>query len=264
MQQARPRRVPDCGHRRPGRTSAVDRNRRTIHKRRNAMAGQPKAPFYVVVALVVVGLVAFAPIVADILPPRPSTEAQGKIDACRTWAQKAESPDRHRAASPRSRSTASSRPSACRKSRGLALTSRWNDNTVRFALNVWAGWAPIILANNGFKAEQGLENARRRGVQGRAGAHRQPGGHDRAPTPAGEVHIGWGTLDMIPLFVDGMVDKTGQPKDKSPSPCPASSSRSTGPTAATASWSATTSRPWPTCATRSSCWRRTRRRSTSP
>ncbi len=26
------------------------------------------------------------------------------------------------------------------------------DNTVRFALNVWAGWAPIIYANEGFKA----------------------------------------------------------------------------------------------------------------
>jgi uncharacterized protein (UPF0333 family) len=26
------------------------------------------------------------------------------------------------------------------------------DNTVRMALNVWAGWAPVVLANNGFKA----------------------------------------------------------------------------------------------------------------
>src|SRR5512140_643484 len=25
------------------------------------------------------------------------------------------------------------------------------DNTVRMALNVWAGWAPVIVANNGFK-----------------------------------------------------------------------------------------------------------------
>ena len=28
------------------------------------------------------------------------------------------------------------------------------DNTVRFAINVWAGWAPLILANNGFEAGQ--------------------------------------------------------------------------------------------------------------
>ena len=30
---------------------------------------------------------------------------------------------------------------------------------------------------------------------------------------SGDVQIGWGTLDMVPLFVDGMVDKTGQPKE---------------------------------------------------
>ena len=26
------------------------------------------------------------------------------------------------------------------------------DNTVRFAINVWAGWSPIILANEGLSA----------------------------------------------------------------------------------------------------------------
>ena len=30
---------------------------------------------------------------------------------------------------------------------------------------------------------------------------------------SGQVHIGWGTLDMVPLFVDGMLDRTGKPKD---------------------------------------------------
>ncbi len=30
---------------------------------------------------------------------------------------------------------------------------------------------------------------------------------------AGEVHIGWATLDMVPLFMEGFVDKTGQPRD---------------------------------------------------
>src|SRR6185369_377817 len=29
----------------------------------------------------------------------------------------------------------------------------------------------------------------------------------------GNVHIGWGTLDMVPLIVDGFVDRSGQPKD---------------------------------------------------
>ena len=34
---------------------------------------------------------------------------------------------------------------------GISSYKPMQDRTVRFALNVWAGWAPIILANNGFK-----------------------------------------------------------------------------------------------------------------
>ena len=30
---------------------------------------------------------------------------------------------------------------------------------------------------------------------------------------AGEVHIGWATLDMVPLFMEGFVDRTGKPSD---------------------------------------------------
>ena len=55
---------------------------------------------------------------------------------------------------------------------------------------------------------------------------------------AGEVHIGWATLDMVPLFMEGFVDATASPRTAAS--CRASSSRSTGRTAATASSSATT------------------------
>ena len=34
--------------------------------------------------------------------------------------------------------------------RGTSAYSPMVDNTVRLALNVWAGWAPLIVANNGF------------------------------------------------------------------------------------------------------------------
>jgi len=86
------------------------------------------------------------------------------------------------------------------------------DETVRFALNVWAGWSPIILANDGFKAGK---------------IWQAPGGTPfklelvlidnpvtmRDAYAAGEVHIGWATLDMVPLFLEGLVDRTGAPKD---------------------------------------------------
>ena len=30
---------------------------------------------------------------------------------------------------------------------------------------------------------------------------------------SGDVHIGWATLDMLPLFMEGFVDKQGKPRD---------------------------------------------------
>src|SRR5262245_17707639 len=75
------------------------------------------------------------------------------------------------------------------------------DRTVRMALNVWAGWAPVVYANNGFKAGK---------------VWKAPGGQSfklelvliddpiamRDAYASGKVHIGWATLDMVPLFVE--------------------------------------------------------------
>jgi ABC-type nitrate/sulfonate/bicarbonate transport system substrate-binding protein len=96
--------------------------------------------------------------------------------------------------------------------KGTSAYKPLEDDTVRFALNVWAGWAPIILANDGFKAGK---------------VWQAPGGKPfkielvlidnpvtmRDAYAAGEVHIGWATLDMIPLFLEGLTDRTGAPKD---------------------------------------------------
>jgi NitT/TauT family transport system substrate-binding protein len=96
--------------------------------------------------------------------------------------------------------------------KGTSAYKPLENDTVRFALNVWAGWSPIIYANNGFKAGK---------------VWQAPGGKPfkielvlidnpvtmRDAYAAGEVHIGWATLDMIPLFLEGFVDRTGMPKD---------------------------------------------------
>jgi NitT/TauT family transport system substrate-binding protein len=85
--------------------------------------------------------------------------------------------------------------------RGISRYRPLANRTVRMALNVWAGWAPVILANGGFQAGR---------------TWRAPGGQDfrlelvliddpvamRDAYAAGDVHIGWATLDMIPLFVE--------------------------------------------------------------
>ncbi len=44
------------------------------------------------------------------------------------------------------------RPSFRPSKAHLQLHKPLSDRTIRFAVNVWAGWAPIIFANNGFKA----------------------------------------------------------------------------------------------------------------
>ena len=85
--------------------------------------------------------------------------------------------------------------------KGTSAYTPMADNTVRMALNVWAGWAPVIYANDGFKAGK---------------VWRAPGGKTfklelvliddpiamRDAYASGKLHIGWGTLDMVPLFVE--------------------------------------------------------------
>jgi NitT/TauT family transport system substrate-binding protein len=96
--------------------------------------------------------------------------------------------------------------------KGIAAYDKLHDNTVKFAINVWAGWGPIILANEGMKPGK---------------VWKTPGGKDfkvelvlidnpvtmRDTYAGGKVHIGWGTLDMVPLFMEGFVNADGTPKD---------------------------------------------------
>jgi len=85
--------------------------------------------------------------------------------------------------------------------KGVSNYEKLADRTVKFALNVWAGWAPIILQNEG---------------KGPGKLWKTPGGQDfkvelilidnpvsmRDAYAAGSVHIGWATLDMVPLFME--------------------------------------------------------------
>ena len=77
------------------------------------------------------------------------------------------------------------------------------NGVVRMALNVWAGWAPVIYANGGMKP---------------AKVWKAPGGKDfklelvliddpvamRDAFASGSIHLGWATLDMLPLMIEGL------------------------------------------------------------
>jgi len=95
---------------------------------------------------------------------------------------------------------------------GIAGYKPLEDDTVRFALNVWAGWAPIIYANEGFKPGKEWKTPAGKPFKLELVLIDNPVTM-RDAWAAGEVHIGWATLDMVPLFLEGLVDVTGKPKD---------------------------------------------------
>src|SRR5688572_585743 len=77
------------------------------------------------------------------------------------------------------------------------------DRTVRVAINVWAGWGPIIYANKGFAAGQAWTAAGGETFRVELVLIDDPIAM-RDAYAAGEVHVGWATLDMIPLFMESL------------------------------------------------------------
>jgi ABC-type nitrate/sulfonate/bicarbonate transport system substrate-binding protein len=162
--------------------------------------GQPRPAFYVAVLIVVLGLVGVA------LWRFGAIGSGGKAgtftsDELKQLKGGAEAPDNSGITTVKEYNyVASARLPAVK---GISSYKPMADRTVRFAINVWAGWGPIIYANNGFKPGK---------------LWKTPGGKDfkvelvliddpvamRDAYAAGNLHIGWATLDMVPLFLEGL------------------------------------------------------------
>jgi ABC-type nitrate/sulfonate/bicarbonate transport system substrate-binding protein len=162
--------------------------------------GQPKPAFYVVAFLVIIGLVGLA---LWRMGYGPSGRQEGQISSQELQQMKggAEAPDSGGITTVKEYNYV---PTAkLPEVKGISNYTPMADRTVRFAINVWAGWSPIIYANNGFKAGK---------------VWKTPSGKDfkielvliddpvamRDAYAAGNLHIGWATLDMIPLFLEGL------------------------------------------------------------
>lgn len=173
------------------------------------MAGQPKVGFYIVLALVVGGLIWFAVSRSDLFLPKAGDRAQD--DGAATDALPgAEAPD---ASGVTTVKEYTFRPAErLPEVKGISNYAPLENGTVRFALNVWAGWGPIILANNGFKAEKEWNTPDGKSFKVELVLIDNPVTM-RDAYAAGQVHIGWATLDMVPLFLEGFVDATGKPRD---------------------------------------------------
>ncbi|MGO8899569.1 MAG: hypothetical protein ACLQU5_14665, partial [Isosphaeraceae bacterium] len=181
-------------------------------------AGQPKPTFYLALALVVLGLIGFAVYRSDIVAPKPvqpqggaGGQPKGKLEPKDLGPeQPAESTD---STSPTTVKEYNFKPAEkLPPVKGVAAYKPLKDNTVRFALNVWAGWAPIVLANNGFEAGQEWKTADGKPFKVDLVLIDNPV-QMRDAYAAGEVHIGWATLDMVPLFLESFVDPQGNPRD---------------------------------------------------
>jgi NitT/TauT family transport system substrate-binding protein len=164
------------------------------------MANGPKPAFYAAVFVVVAALVGLA------VWRYGSTGSSGtggvfSSDELSQLGGKAENPD---SASITTVKEYNFVPSAkLPEVKGISNYTPMADRTVRFAINVWAGWGPIIYANNGFKPGK---------------VWKTPDGKDfklelvliddpvamRDAFAAGNIHIGWATLDMVPLFLEGL------------------------------------------------------------
>ena len=75
---------------------------------------------------------------------------------------------------------------------------------VEFPINVWPGWAPIIVANQGMEPSDQSVFAKKYGFYVRLSIVDDPV-KARDLFAAGQSHILWGTLDMIALFAPELV-----------------------------------------------------------
>ncbi|MCY2968863.1 MAG: OmpA family protein [Planctomycetota bacterium] len=195
------------------------------------MNSQPKPLFYVAVAAVVVGLVAFAinrSRAPENAPPKANGGAAngggagGPAGGGDTGGGGAGGGDptaaeaHDESASPttvtefklRPREERLPDPPGAAAYKPLAST----DNTVRFAINVWAGWGPIIYANQGFEGKKAWKTSDGKEFKVELVLIDDPV-KMRDAYATGQVHIGWGTLDMLPLILGGFVDGAGKPRD---------------------------------------------------
>ncbi len=162
--------------------------------------GQPRPAFYVAVLLVVLGLVGLALWRYGAIGPK-SQAGQFSADELKKMQTGAEAPDSAGITTVKEYNYVAA--TRLPEVKGISSYKPMADRTVRFGINVWAGWSPIIYANNGFKPGK---------------TWKAPNGKDfkvelvliddpvamRDAYAAGNLHIGWATLDMIPLFLEGL------------------------------------------------------------
>jgi len=75
---------------------------------------------------------------------------------------------------------------------------------IQFPINIWPGWAPIIVANNGLEPNESSLFTRKYGFYLKLSIVDDPV-KARDLFASGHSHVLWGTLDMMALFAPGLI-----------------------------------------------------------
>jgi NitT/TauT family transport system substrate-binding protein len=164
--------------------------------------GKPKPLFTIVMALVVLGLIALG--VTRIMgkDKKAGGPAAGGDEISKdSLTMLAEAPDGQAATTVKEYAYVPGQ--RLPEVRGTSAYKPLQNRTVRMALNVWAGWAPLIHANNGFRAGKVWKDAKGQDFRLELVLIDDPVAM-RDAYASGDVHIGWATLDMLPLMVEGL------------------------------------------------------------
>ncbi|HUQ05215.1 MAG TPA: phosphate ABC transporter substrate-binding/OmpA family protein [Kofleriaceae bacterium] len=176
----------------------------------NQAAGKPKPAFFIAVLVVIAALVGFA-VLRCTKKKDPKTAGGGtgsqKIDIKdikdQAGAPTAAEMDDINAVTTVKEYTTETAAKLPPVEGAADYKSIGKDRVVKFAINVWAGWAPIIFANEGMKPKKIWKDAKGQDFKIELVLLDNP--IDMRNTfAAGEVQIGWATVDMLPLLVDGL------------------------------------------------------------
>src|SRR5437868_12259513 len=164
--------------------------------------GNPKPAFYVAVLLVIVGLVGLGLWRYGAIGTGGGRSGTISDEELKQMKGGAEAPDSSGITTVKEYNyvAAAKLPPV----KGVSNYKPMADRVVRFGINVWAGWSPIIYANNGFKPGKVWKSP----VTGKDFKVELVLIDDpiamRDAYAAGNLHVGWATLDMLPLFLEGL------------------------------------------------------------
>jgi NitT/TauT family transport system substrate-binding protein len=169
------------------------------------MADKPKPAFYVAIAAVIVALIAVAiwrfgssDEKEEAAQPNTPVLTKDEMDQIKQLAE-AEGLDGITTVKEYSFVPAERLPDV----KGVSDYKPLKDNVVKFSINVWAGWAPIIHANEGFKPGKVWKTPKGEEFKVELVLIDDPVAM-RDAFAAGDIHVGWATVDMLPLFLESL------------------------------------------------------------